>query len=483
MREFARHTALYGLSDATLAALGVVTTPILTRLFEPSDYGVRELIANAVAFLFPVMLLGMESALPSFYVDPARARERRTFVSTAFFAFLGWAITLTVVLALVAPALARSDLGDGDHIAAFRFAILGVLPLLIVTFAKYVLRFEFAAARFVALAVSTGVLVAVGGLAGAYLTSAVRGFYMGQLGAALAPAAVAVWLIRDQLGGGFSLSTLRELLSKGIPYVAAAFLYLAFVLSDRQVIAALGNAKDVGVYALGIRVATLPLVLLTVVNLAWVPLAARAYHAGPGFSALVEDAMRYVAAVFTFIAVGLVAFGREVIAIAAPSSYGAASDVIAPLTLAVVIGGLGTIPAVTEFIVRRPSLVLAFNGIALVANVAVSVLLFPRFGIVGVAWGVVSGQLLWAGCYVAAAPRLLPGLSIRLGRPIVSIAVGIAAMLLLGILPTELTLPTTAARVLIVTGFIAVLFAFRIIGVRELRFARDAFRRISRDRA
>lgn len=479
MRELLRHVGVYGLSDATLAALGLVSTPILTRLFAPAEYGVRELIANATFFLFPILLLGLDSALPSFYMEPALRERRSILVSTAFAFVAAWSIALALLVIVLLPTLEVPMLASQGATAAFRFAVAGAVPLVMVAFGKYVLRFQFAASAFVQLAVFTGVAVTATGLIFAGTGRTVADLYLGQLIGGLTAAVVALRSIRADLGRWFSLPLLGQLLRSGVVFLPGTLLYIAFTIVDRQVIALFGTASDVGVYALGVRVATIPVALLTVLSMAWIPLASRRYHEGPGYSAYFNDALRYATLAFVSLALVLTAFAREIVAIAAPDTYRDAARVVAPLTFASALASLGTIAAVGVFIMRRGAVTILLNGLALVVNLVVALQLLPLIGVLGAAFAVLLGQSVWAVGHLIVTPRILPEVRWDLRRSMLTLGVGVVFMALVESGGGEGVSAGPIYRTAVVGFFVATLFVMRLVGPRELGSARQLLRTVT----
>ena len=477
MREFVRHSAIYGLSDATLAVLSLLSTPILTRVFDPSLYGTREFIANVLTLLSPILLLGLDNAVPGLFVDPAKSARRRTYITTGLAAMLLWACVALPMTAVIAAVSAPPSLASAEAERALWIALASALPLSVIAYAKYVLRFSFSAAAFATVSMSAGILITVGALSAVTIGGlGLPGLYAGQLVGAIVPGLLAIWLIRADLGGGVSRGALAEILRVGLPSVPATFLYLAYTLIDRQLLAALSGTTAVGLYAVGVRVATIPATLATVVSLAWYPLASRAVHAGSEYSPLFNDALRYVVAGLSLLSLAVALFAREIVAVAAPPAYATAALVAAPLSFAIAVGSFGTITGVAIFVRRRPEIFVATNAAALFVNAAVALAAVPRFGIIGAAVGVLAGQTVWALAQVFIATRLLRELRLRLREPVVTVCVAGGLAAVAGILPDTGSVLSMGLRLTLLLAFVAVLIANGTIRKREWSRVRSAVR-------
>src|SRR5215216_6218511 len=91
-RRLFRDTLIYGSGRVMLQLIAVVLTPVWTRIFVPSDYGVLETIASLTTVLALFASLGLESASQRSYFDyrETQADKRRTVLSTTL-----WTLVLT----------------------------------------------------------------------------------------------------------------------------------------------------------------------------------------------------------------------------------------------------------------------------------------------------------------------------------------------------------------------------------------------------
>lgn len=104
-------TVTYGFSDGLVKLLGFVTVPILTRLLNPADYGILELLVICVAFATPVAMLGSDFSLQTFYLDKElfpTTDAHRALVSSNFWCLMGWGGALIALGWVAAPYLSRT---------------------------------------------------------------------------------------------------------------------------------------------------------------------------------------------------------------------------------------------------------------------------------------------------------------------------------------------------------------------------------------
>jgi hypothetical protein len=129
--QIGKQTLVYGLSGVSLQLVGLITLPIFTRVFSPSEYGVLELATVGSSVAVTLVDAGMTSASQrSFYdYDDSRIESRRSVISTA----LLFSSTLAFLCAIVV-ILARDPISlwlfDGEKHDTLVIAIAVSLPLI-----------------------------------------------------------------------------------------------------------------------------------------------------------------------------------------------------------------------------------------------------------------------------------------------------------------------------------------------------------------
>src|SRR5690242_4601159 len=83
--RLAKQTLVYGIGAVAAQLIGVITLPIYARVFDPSEYGVVEVITVGLAVLGIVVDLGLVSAAQRSYFDydDSRPEQRRVVLSSS----------------------------------------------------------------------------------------------------------------------------------------------------------------------------------------------------------------------------------------------------------------------------------------------------------------------------------------------------------------------------------------------------------------
>ena len=259
VRRVSRQLIAYGTADVSVLAINFFLLPIYTRVLSPAEYGALTLLLVFEAFLKPVLRCGLDGAYLRQYFDETSDAGRRSLAATIL-AFV--VVSNGAALAMLwpaAPRMTRLLLGTGDYVAA--------LWLVAVNAALANLMFLptglFRAQERASLVGTISLLRSLATIAARLIL--VVGFRKGVYGLALADvlvtlivvAALSPTLWRMVSGGTWSRNRLGAALRFGSPQVPAGVLGQTMAMTDRYVLALYLSLQDVGVYSIGITMASI----------------------------------------------------------------------------------------------------------------------------------------------------------------------------------------------------------------------------------
>jgi len=169
---------------------------------------------------------------------------------------------------------------------------------------------------------------------------------------------------------------------------------------DRMILLAFLGVSVVGIFGAAARIAMLIGLLVTIFQQAWTPIAIENIDNESGRNEFYRRALNYYAGAMAAIALVLVAFSKEVLALLVPTEYLAGYVVIPWLIGAQILHGSGGITNLGMLISKRTfgNSIAAWTGVAV--NLGLGLLLIPQVGIWGAALGsffaeLVFTSLLW----------------------------------------------------------------------------------------
>jgi O-antigen/teichoic acid export membrane protein len=294
LRRLGRHSAIYGLGGLVSRVLAVFLLPLYTRYLDREDIGAVGLIVALSAVAVTILRLGISSAFFRFYFDGEDPAARRLVVRTCFWFTLAMGLLgLVLGLAFAGPIADALGLDDPNLVRA---GAVGLLAQMVYEQQTALFRAEERSTAFVIASLANiGITIGATILLVVAWEQGALGVIVGNFTGTLAVTAVLVLVNREQLGLQFSRPLLREMNRFGLPLVPAALALIAVNFGDRFFLVHLSGLDEVGLYEVGVRIASAEVLLLTAFRTAW-----------PAFAYSISDdaeAKRTYAYVLTYLVV------------------------------------------------------------------------------------------------------------------------------------------------------------------------------------
>lgn len=236
----------------------------------------------------------------------------------------------------------------------------------------------------------------------------VSGFLLSMIiGEAITSVALSGWMFA-RLGLGIDWSVLRPMLIYAAPLIPVGVLQFGLHQSDRRLILAFGDQEMAGVYGLGYKVGLLTTaMMLDGFMRIWQPWIFGVLDPKER-ARLVARVSTYAVLAISAVTYGVALFGRQgTQLLAARPEFLPAWKVVPIVAGAYVLWALYQAAQIPLYIEKRTGRILLINAIALATNLALNVVLIPRFGIVGAAIATAIGFGCLAGMGMLAAKSLL----------------------------------------------------------------------------
>jgi O-antigen/teichoic acid export membrane protein len=433
-RRLFRDTLIYGSGRVMLQLIAVVLTPVWTRIFVPSDYGVLETIGSLTAVLMLFASLGLESASQRSYFDYSEtdAGQRRTVLSTTLWTLLLTSGILALLGLLLRDRISQGLFGSDAYATIFGLAALTVPLAVLTNFCQEVMRVRHQPWLYSLLSVVSG----VGTIAFALFFVLARdegleGFYLGVVVGSAVALALAYFIVRDVVRPRVDLRELKIMLAYGLPLVPVAASTWVLQLSDRFFLLHFGTLRELGLYGVGYRLANFLLLITTAVGLAWAPLMLELHASDPAVERVTRSrTLNYVTFILCFGAVVLSVYAREIFRTITAPSFADAYQVAGLLAGSVVFIGMNVITMSGIAITRRTGYLARYTLYAAGLNTALNFALIPIFTMVGAAvatfltYGFLAALYYWRAEALDPAPFERRRLLVILGVAAVIIAAG-----------------------------------------------------------
>jgi O-antigen/teichoic acid export membrane protein len=393
LRRLGKHSAIYGLGGLVSRIVAIFLLPLYTRYLSPSDYGVVETMIALTAVLSIVLALGITSAFFRFYFDSPDPAARRLVLRTSFWFTMGMATLGLVAGVAFSPEISTWLFGSTSETKVVAASFVGLWAGMNYNQMASLFRVEERSTAFVtaslanvALTIGATFLLVVGFEAGPV------GVIVGNFTGTLLVYVVLLGYRREQLGLQFDRGLLRRMNTFGLPLVPSAVFLWVINFADRFFLVKLTNTHEVGLYSVGVRIASAMVLLLTAFRAAW-----------PAFAYSIDDereAKRTYAFVLTYlvlascwVSAALALLAPWIVAwIAAPDFHGAAR-VVGPLSFAVVPFAAYIVVAIGVGRSRRTQFNWVVSGAAAAVNTVLNLVLIPPYGMMGAAIATVAAYL------------------------------------------------------------------------------------------
>ena len=403
LKRLGKHSAIYGLGGLVQRILAVLLLPIYTRYLSPSEYGVVETLVALITVLVIVLRLGMSNAFIRFYFDSKEPGQRKLVLRTAFWFTMGMSTIGLVAGVVLSPEIASALFGSDDDAAVVAAGFVVLWSQMNWEQMLALFRVEERSVAYVSASLANiGVTIAATLTLVVGLDEGPLGVMVGNFAGTLVVYVALLGYRREQLGLQFDRSLFREMNRFGLPLVPSALMLWVTNFSDRFFLLRFADADEVGLYSVGVRIASAMALLLTAFRTAW-----------PAFAYSIDDdreakatyawVLTYVMAFMAWVATGLALLSPWLVGWIAAPAFSSSSKVVGPLAFSVVLFSGYVVVAIGLGRTRRTQFNWVVTGAAAIVNVALNLTLIPRYGMMGAAVATLAayttmfaGMIWWA---------------------------------------------------------------------------------------
>ncbi len=369
--------------------IGFATLMVFTRVLTPEAYGQYALAFGLSSLVYTLVFTWLEAAMARFFIAESRDDPHApALYGTVYRLFAVVAVVFAVVATLVLVAWP----GSGSLKTAIALSLMTLVPRTLIRLVQEQRRAEgrVGAASIVDMVQTAGgfglgvgcALIGIGGASPV-------------IGTGLIAALTLPFVVREDWGralrGRFDAERARSFARYGFPVAASLILTLALYTADRFLIAAFLNEAEAGAYHAGYSLASRILdVLFIWVGAAGTPAMVQALETG-GEGALQTVARQQLTtmAFVLFPAVGgLVMVAPALGGIVIGDGLRDQALSVTPLiSLGALFSGLNTYYFLQAFtLAKKTRLLVVAMAVPATANIALNLVLIPRFGLIGAAW-------------------------------------------------------------------------------------------------
>ena len=363
--------------------IGIFLVPIYTRIFSPSDYGIMDVLGAVTTMIGIFIIMRFTAAQTFYFFDTEDKRDRCLTLSTSLIYRIFVSFIVCTMLFFFAKPFSKYVLGNTDYAVYLKIVALATPFSVVNTLFINIQRMTFSKWKYLFLTIGSGLF---GTLLAIYLVVIKRvgliGVFQAKLYGAIFFTFVGFFLVKEYLQFSFSFERLKGMLKYGVPLIPSEIAIWVILFADRYFLIHYSSMSDVGLYAVGSRIASLVIFVTGAFRMAWAPF---------GFAvAKQKDARQFYAKVLTYYLMGLSLlcvfcslFAREILMVLTRPAYYGGSKVVGSLTFSAVGYGVIPITAIGLALTKKTQFNGLAFGVAAIANVVLNFILVPKFSIMG----------------------------------------------------------------------------------------------------
>ena len=408
LSRLGKQSAIYGLGGLVSRILAVLLLPLYTRYLSRADYGEIETLIALVIVLTIILRFGISSAFFRFYFDADDHDGRRLVLRTSFWFTISMAtVGLVLVVALAAP-ISEWLFGDASSANLVRASAVALWAQMNYEQMTSLFRVEERPVAFV-LASLTNVGLTIGAtvLLVVVLDKGPLGVIVGNFTGTLVVYLVLLGYRREQLGLQLDRDLLRRMNRFGMPLVPSALLLWTTNFSDRFFLVKLADTSEVGLYSVGVRVASAMVLLLTAFRTAW-PAFAYSIKSDDEAKRTYAWVLTYLIVLSTWVATALTLLSPWLVEWLTAPKFESASRVVGPLAFAAVSFAGFIVLSIGIGRARRTQFNWVITGLAAAVNVSLNLTLIPPYGMMGAAIATVAAYTVMFAGMAWWAQRVFP---------------------------------------------------------------------------
>jgi len=391
LKNLARHTSIYGVTEIFARFIGFMMIPFYTHYLSPADYGISELVAITEEIINLVMGMGISNAIYRFYYDRSESADSRTVMSTAI---IGVSITCffgMLLLYLFSSKISLLALGSEEYTLYINLSIGSLWFGQIINIVYTYIRVTESSRLYAILSLSRLFFaLSLNIFLIAVLQWGVLGLFASNLiSAALFSVFTLPFVIR-KVGVAFSLELGKKMLRYSLPMVPTSVASLSVNIADRFFVRAFLSLADAGIFSLGHRLGSICFYLVRVPFMQiWDPRRYALYSEGapPEFFARVTT---YFFGLILFVGLGISLFVQDIIKIISPMNYWNAAIYVPAIVVCWIIYALADHVAFGILVSKKTEYWTYVNLLMGAMNLLLNYIFISRFGV----WGAILARFI-----------------------------------------------------------------------------------------
>lgn len=388
--------------DILAALLGLLSSPITTRLLTVEQYGAISYIAAVWAPFLVARFAGVDWSYIFFKARKGQDHNMLVVGCTKIVC-----VSTVLVVAVFGTFVWFTDFfREQDVLGRYEVVLfaLSVIPVALVDWLLLLLRFSHQASIYAKIAVIQKVCVILVALPAMYLVTPERRLLAYFFVAAVVPVLSLLYAVRMMRHSGLQpfswrlggLPIIKELLAYGVFLVPGGILYALIAVADRLLLGTMSGVEAVALLALATALSAPITMLKKWVSLVLNPLIVDWIRDldQTEYTRNLDALLHGLGVCFFPIVLMITIWAKPVVQILYTENYHLSATLVPVLAFSGVMAVLTLVAISTVLVSQNRSATLKINLLALLANILLSIYLIPKYGAIGAALGTVLAEFI-----------------------------------------------------------------------------------------
>jgi O-antigen/teichoic acid export membrane protein len=389
------------------ALLSFITTPVITFLISPSEFGKASMYTLVYAVLSIVVRIGTEQSYVRFFYEYPE-NERNKLLWACIWPGIWMLGAISVVLVLLSRSVSTLIWGSYDNRIIF-LLILSLLTGLLQGYNMYSIRMKQIGLRYSLIQVLYS-LFNFGGVV-VYSLLFARNFYsivFGQIIANIGAFAIGVFFEIDYWKPAkWSKDILKKVVLYGIPFLPTFMLTWIFQSIDRITLRAMSSFGEVGLYSVAFKVASVMNLIQVGFTTFWVPVVFESYQKNPENRSLYKKSNEIISSAM-FLFGSLVVLGKDIVFLIVSRAYRPAVEIVPFLVLGPIMYVISETTVMGINFTKKTYWHFVISLFTSITNVVGNLLLVPLYGGKGAAISTGLSYVLFFALRTHISQKLYP---------------------------------------------------------------------------
>ncbi len=386
-----KDTIVYGFTGAINKFLALLTVPLLTYFFNPSEYGIIDFFNFFLLLLNILFIFGQDSAVARFFYEYEDIYSKKQLITQS----LVFQLILLIIFLPILWLLINNFVGSESYNGIIGKLIIIQTPfLLLINFAQNILRWTFDKNRFLFLSIGSNlftfmiIFITLNFIAVGLIEIFIAYFF-----ARFVFGIISILLIKKWFIFPSNYKYLLEMMPFAIPFGIVCTISALVPTIERTYIIMFLSDYELGIFALGYRIALFIALPIEAFQIAWGPFAIALYKQKD--SIITYNWILKIFTVLIFTSVLLITFISgfliDLMVISNTNAnhmdYFHASLLVFALCMCIAIDGVLSIVDVGILFAKKSIIKIYSHSVFLLTAVIAIYFFINIYGIIGVAWG------------------------------------------------------------------------------------------------